>query len=92
MKRDTNFEPYSKFVVSDEFHLLSMLSNIGVINPERSLTVSEIAEQTRIDPSTVSSVIPKLVEAGYLETLSDATPERYHLTTKGIRKVLSIYS
>lgn len=75
-----------------EFRLLSMLHNIGAVTPERSMTVEEITKWTDFDASAVSGQLQKLKESGYVQFIEAGGIGKYHLTTTGITKVLTLYS
>ncbi|MCK4953034.1 MarR family transcriptional regulator [Candidatus Bathyarchaeota archaeon] len=83
---------YSSFSLSDDFQLLCMLSNIGVITPAKSLTIEELSERTRLEISVIQKLLSKLVQEGYVEVSTIEFTEKYYLTLNGIRKVLSTYS
>jgi len=76
----------------EEFRLLSMLHNIGAVTAERSLTVEEITKWTDLDAVVVRSQLQKLRESGYVQFVEAGGVEKYHLTTTGITKVLTLYS
>lgn len=76
----------------EEFRLLSMLHNIGAVTPERSMTVEEITKWTDSDASAVRSQLQKLKESGYVLFIETGGVGKYHLTTTGITKVLTLYS
>jgi len=76
----------------EEFRLLSMLHNIGAVTAERSLTVEEITRWTDLDAVAVRSQLQKLKESGYVLLIEAGGIEKYHLTTTGITKVLTLYS
>jgi DNA-binding MarR family transcriptional regulator len=69
-----------------------MLSNIGVITPDKSLTIEELSERTRVEISVIQKLLSKLVQEGYVEVSTIEFTEKYYLTLNGIRKVLSTYS
>lgn len=83
---------YASFSLSEDFQLLCMLSNIGVITPAKSLTIEELSECTRIEISIIQKLLSKLVQDGYVEVSTIEFTEKYYLTLNGIRKVLSTYS
>lgn len=89
-------EPSSDFSsgpeLSDELRLLCMLHNIGAIASERSLTLQQISEWTRMETPALRSYLQKLIELGYVQFIQIEGMDKYHLTLDGIRKVLSIYS
>jgi len=78
--------------LSDELRLLCMLHNIGATASERSLTLQQISEWTRMDTPALQFHLRKLVELGYVQFIQAEGTDKYHLTLDGIRKVLSIYS
>ncbi len=78
--------------VPEEFRLLCMLHNIGATKEEKSLSIQEICEWTTMETSSVESHLQKLVEGGYVQPIEAEGAGRYHLTTNGIRKVLTLYS
>ena len=91
----SNFGGYPSWSAAqapDEFHLLCMLSNIGIISPKKSLTAEEISEHTRMEVYRVKKLIPKLVQNGYIEISKTEFVDKYYVTAEGIRKVLSMYS
>jgi len=69
-----------------------MMHNIGAINPERSLSVDELALWTGMDAGTITTYLQKLREGGYVEFLQVSGIEKYHVTRAGIMKVLTLYS
>jgi len=78
--------------VPEEFRVLSMMHNIGAINPERSLSADELALWTGMDAGTIMTHLQKLREGGYVEFLQVSGIEKYHVTRTGIMKVLTLYS
>ena len=78
--------------IPDEMRLLCMLHNIGATESGKSLTIQQISEWTRMDPSTLQFHLQKLSELGYVQFVQAEGIDKYHLTLDGIRKVLSIYS
>lgn len=91
----SNFGGYPSWSAAQapvEFHLLCMLSNIGVIGLKKSLTADEISEHTRMEVSTVKKLLPKLIQNGYIEISEIESVNKYFVTAAGIRKVLSMYS
>lgn len=76
----------------DELRLLCMLHNIGATASERSLTIHQISEWTRMDTPALQFHLQKLIEMGYVQFVQAEGTDKYHLTLDGIRKVLSIYS
>jgi len=76
----------------EEFSFLCMLHNICAVNSEKSLTTDEISKWTFIEPEKVKQYLQKLLQSEYISmNLNQSTP-RYHVTSNGIRKVLSTYS
>jgi DNA-binding IclR family transcriptional regulator len=69
-----------------------MLHNIGATASERSLTLQQISEWTRMETPALQSYLQKLIELGYVQFIQIEGMDKYHLTLNGIRKVLSIYS
>ena len=82
----------SRYALPDDFHLVCMLSNIGVTTPNRSLTFEEISERTRMEVALIEKLVPKLIRDGYVAVTKTDLKEKYYLTLNGIRKVLSTYS
>lgn len=78
--------------IPDELRLLCMLHNIGATASERSLTIHQISEWTRMDTPALQFHLQKLIEMGYVQFIQAEGTDKYHLTLDGIRKVLSIYS
>ena len=76
----------------EEFNFLCMLHNVGAINPERSLTVQEIAKWTNKEINTIRHHLQKLQELGYVQPISSEKDEKFHVSVMGIRKVLTLYS
>jgi DNA-binding IclR family transcriptional regulator len=76
----------------EEFRLLCMLHNIGATTSERSLTLEQISEWTRMETSALRPCLQKLSELGYVQFIRAEGVDKYHVTLNGIRKVLSIYS
>ena len=76
----------------DEMRLLVMLHNIGATESEKSLTVQQISEWTKMDTPTLQVHLQKLIELGYVQFFQAEGTDKYHLTLDGIRKVLSTYS
>ena len=69
-----------------------MLHNIGATASERSLTIHQISEWTKMEPLALQFHLQKLMELGYVQFIQAEGMDKYHLTVDGIRKVLSIYS
>jgi predicted transcriptional regulator len=78
--------------VPEEFRVLSMMHNIGAINPERSLSADELALWIGMDAATIVSYLQKLREGGYVEFIETSGIQKYHVTRNGIMKVLTLYS
>ena len=76
----------------DQLRLLIMLHNIGATEASKALTVDQIAEWTRMDTPELEGHLKKLIELGYAQKVCSEETIKYHLTTDGIRKVLSLYS
>jgi len=92
MREDPSFGFSSGPELSDELRLLCMLHNIGATASERSLTLQQISEWTRMETPALRSYLQKLIELGYVQFIQAEGMDKYHLTLDGIRKVLSIYS
>ena len=78
--------------VPEEFRVLSMMHNIGAVNPERSLSADELALWTGMDAGTIVGYLQKLREGGYVEFIEMSGIQKYHVTRNGIMKVLTLYS
>ncbi len=76
----------------NQLRLLIMLHNIGATESSKALTIKQIFEWTRMEDSELQIHLRKLIELGYLQSFRLEEVEKYHLTTDGIRKVLSLYS
>jgi predicted transcriptional regulator len=76
----------------EEFSFLCMLHNIGAVNSEKSLTTDEISKWTFIESEKVKQYIQKLLQSEYISMILNQGTPRYHVTSNGIRKVLSTYS
>ena len=76
----------------EEFRFLCMIHNIGAVNPEKSLTVEEIAKWTNKEISIIEKYLRRLSELGYVVSLRKDEINRYHVSVIGIRKVLTLYS
>ena len=85
-------EPFDLLKIPDEIFFLCMLHNIGATAPEKSLSVEEISTWTALEPPKVRENLRKLIEANYVSVINAGGMEKYHVTTDGIRKVLSMYS
>jgi len=69
-----------------------MLHNIGVTSPDKSLTLEEISRRLAMEPQKVRENLEKLIKNNYVDVNCSGDVERYHVTTNGIMKVLSMYS
>ena len=78
--------------MSEEFSFLCMLHNIGAVNSEKSLTTAEISKWTFMEPEKVKEYLQKLMQSEYISMNLNQGAPRYHVTSNGIRKVLSTYS
>jgi DNA-binding MarR family transcriptional regulator len=76
----------------NQLRLLIMLHNIGATEALKALTVDQISEWTRMDAPELEGHLKKLIELGYAKHVRSEETDKYHLTTDGIRKVLSLYS
>ena len=76
----------------NQLRLLIMLHNIGATEASKALTIKQISEWTRMEPVELQGYLQKLIELGYAKHFRSEDRDRYHLTTDGIRKVLSLYS
>jgi DNA-binding MarR family transcriptional regulator len=76
----------------NQLRLLIMLHNIGATESTKALTIRQISEWTRMEDSELLIHLRKLIELGYVQSFRSEEAEKYHLTTDGIRKVLSLYS
>ena len=76
----------------NQLRLLIMLHNIGATEASKALTIKQISEWTRMEPVELQGYLQKLIELGYAQHFRSEERDRYHLTTDGIRKVLSLYS
>ncbi|MCW4016994.1 MAG: hypothetical protein NWF06_11545 [Candidatus Bathyarchaeota archaeon] len=76
----------------NQLRLLIMLHNIGATEAAKALTIVQISEWTRMDASELQGHLQKLIELGYAKHFRSEETDKYHLTTDGIRKVLSLYS
>ncbi len=72
--------------------LLCMLHNIGATSTERSMTLEQILEWTKMEASDLRPGLKKLNEMGYVQLVKVESVDKFHVTLNGIRKVLSIYS
>ena len=76
----------------NQLRLLIMLHNIGATESSKALTIQQISEWTRMQPPELQGHLQKLIELGYAQSFRSEEFDKYHLTTDGIRKVLSLYS
>lgn len=76
----------------NQLRLLIMMHNIGATEASKALTVDQISEWTRMDTPELQRHLKKLIELGYALHVYSEETDKYHLTTDGIRKVLSLYS
>ena len=76
----------------NQLRLLIMLHNIGATEASKALTINQISEWTRMETPELQEHIQKLIELGYAQHFRSEETDKYHLTTNGIRKVLSLYS
>ena len=76
----------------EEFQFLCMLHNVGAINPERALTISEISKWTNKESTEIKNHLGRLHELGYVQSFKKDESEKYHVSVTGIRKVLTLYS
>jgi len=78
--------------IPEEIRLLSQLSNISAMSPDRSLTLEEISIRTGTERDKVMESLLKLIRADYVRTCSLKGEMRYYITENGIRKALSALS
>lgn len=78
--------------IPDELYLLCALHNIGATSSDRSLTLEEISRWTANEPEKARENLEKLMRTNYVIVNFNEGVERFHITTDGIRKVLSMYS
>ena len=76
----------------NQLRLLIMLHNIGATEASKALTIQQISEWTRMEPSELQGHLKNLIELGYAKSLRTDDTDKFHLTIDGIRKVLSLYS
>jgi len=76
----------------EEIYFLCLLHNVGATSSDRSLTLDEIVRWTVMEPGKIRENLEKLIQTDYVRMVSREGAERYHVTTNGIRKVLSMYS
>ncbi|PVX25833.1 MAG: hypothetical protein CW691_03425 [Candidatus Bathyarchaeum sp.] len=76
----------------NQLRLLIMLHNIGATEASKALTIVQISEWTRMEAPELEVHLQKLIELGYAQHFRSEETDKYHLTTDGIRKVLSLYS
>jgi DNA-binding MarR family transcriptional regulator len=75
-----------------QLRLLIMLHNIGATESSKALTIQQISEWTRMASPELQGHLQKLIGLGYAQSFRSEEADKYHLTTDGIRKVLSLYS
>lgn len=80
------------YSIPDELYFLCMLHNIGATSSDKSLTVEEISRWTANEPGKVRVNLEKLMSTNYVIVNVSEGVEKFHITTDGIRKVLSMYS
>jgi len=83
---------FSDQPLPEEFYFLCMLHNIGVTSSDKSLTLEEISRRLAMEPQKVRENLEKLIKNNYVDVNCSGDVERYHVTTNGIMKVLSMYS
>ncbi|MEM1581816.1 MAG: winged helix DNA-binding protein [Candidatus Bathyarchaeia archaeon] len=76
----------------DDFYVLCILHNVGATEPERALTLEEIARWAAMEPSKTEENLSKLIENRYVEVKEILGTKKYFITVDGMRKVLSMYS
>jgi len=76
----------------EELYFLCMLHNIGATSSEKSLTLEEISRRVAMEPQKVMENLGKLIKNNYVDVNCSDGVEKYHVTTRGIVKVLSMYS
>ncbi|MCW4019653.1 MAG: hypothetical protein NWF14_00265 [Candidatus Bathyarchaeota archaeon] len=76
----------------NEIYFLCLLHNVGATSSDNSLTLEEIARWTLMEPEKVRENLDKLIGSDYVSVNFKEGAEKYHVTTNGIRKVLSTYS
>jgi len=76
----------------EELYFLCMLHNIGATSSEKSLTLEEISRRIAMEPQKVMENLEKLIRSNYVDVNRNDNIEKYHVTTRGIVKVLSMYS
>ena len=76
----------------NQLRLLIMLHNIGATEASKALSIDQITEWTRMDVSELEVYLKNLIQLGYAQLVYSEEFDKYHLTTDGIRKVLSLYS
>lgn len=78
--------------VPEDFHLLCVMHNLGATAAEKALSLAEISERVRMEPSAMRLHLSRLVGSGYILSTRVEETERFHLTANGILKVLTMYS
>jgi len=76
----------------EELFFLCMLHNIGATSSDKSLSLEEISRRVAMEPQKVLENLEKLIKNSYVVVNCSDDVEKYHVTTKGIMKVLSMYS
>ena len=76
----------------EELYFLCMLHNIGATSSDKSLTLEEISRWTAMEPQEAKEKLEKLIKNNYVCVNRMEGVEKYHITTNGIMKVLSMYS
>jgi len=75
-----------------EFYFLCMLHNIGATSVDKSLTLEEISRRVAMEPQKVAENLEKLIKSNYVDVNRSGDVEKYHVTARGIVKVLGMYS
>jgi len=78
--------------VPDNLRFLRILHNIGATSPDKSLTLEEISRWILIDPQKVRENLEELIKNDYVKVNRDGDTEKFHVTARGIVKVMSMYS
>ncbi|MCD6593653.1 hypothetical protein J7L00_06190 [Candidatus Bathyarchaeota archaeon] len=76
----------------DDIRFLMLLHNVGAISPERGLSIMEISRWTATKNEIVKKKLSELTSKRYVDVFFSGDQEKYYVTVKGIRKVLSTYS
>ena len=80
------------YSMPDEIYFLCLLHNVGATSSDRALTLEEISRWTVMELDEVRENLEKLISTEYVQRIFEQGTERFHVTTNGIRKVLSMYS